>query len=89
MFHKTANKGMVRFELAQSRAKKVSVAGDFNGWKPVEMKKTQNGVYAAIIAARQNVFEYKFVVDGQWIADPDNSNRKQNAFGTENSVAAL
>ena len=31
-------------------------------------------------------YEYKFVVDGEWLTDPGNPEVRPNAFGTYNSV---
>lgn len=62
------------FELAGfSDAKQVTVAGSFNGWKPDEllMRKTESGWQLNYVLGPGN-YEYKFIVDGKWISDPDN-----------------
>ncbi len=53
------------------------------------MKKQDDGQYAAQITADPGTHEYKFVVDGQWLVDPENMVRRLNRFGTENSVATI
>jgi hypothetical protein len=54
-------------------AENVYLAGSFNGWKPndIKMKKTASGWGGTYYIAPGN-YEYKFIVDGKWIPDPDN-----------------
>jgi hypothetical protein len=33
--------------------------------------------------------EYKFIVDGKWILDPDNKLYEENQYGTGNSVLCI
>lgn len=56
-----------------SQARQVFVAGSFNQWNPaaLEMKKTSSGWYLPYILPPGN-YEYKFLVDGVWLPDPDN-----------------
>ncbi len=77
----------VVFKLkGNTNARKVCVAGTFNGWKSDElrMRKTRNGwVLPAIIPAGN--YGYKFIVDGNWITDPANlceisEGGQQNSF---------
>ncbi|MEI7661382.1 MAG: glycogen-binding domain-containing protein [Bacteroidota bacterium] len=54
-------------------ARQVVVAGNFNVWNTAEllMEKTDGGWQLPYVLAPGN-YEYKFVVDGKWITDPDN-----------------
>ena len=40
-------------------------------------------------ALQPGEYEYKFVVDGQWVADPDNPRQKADPFGGFNSLVAI
>jgi hypothetical protein len=55
-------------------AKQVIVSGSFNNWKEDEllMSKTSNGWKLPYTLGAGN-YEYKFIVDGKWISDPNNS----------------
>ena len=55
------------------KAHKVAVVGNFNVWNSGElfMEKTDGGWVLPYVLAPGN-YEYKFVVDGQWITDPGN-----------------
>lgn len=63
----------------------VLLAGDFNDWTPEPMAKRDSCFHAAV-KLDPGVYQYKFVVDGQWQMDPCASGKAQNAFGTANSV---
>jgi 1,4-alpha-glucan branching enzyme len=90
MFAKGMKKGTVRFSIQpENSAKKVLLVGDFNGWKPAEMKKQKDGHFAALVGLPPGTYEYKFIVDGQWRVDPDNSAWALNPHGTLNSVAQV
>lgn len=56
-------------------ASKVILSGNFNKWKTreLEMKKNNTGWELPQVLAPGN-YQYKFIVDGQWITDPANLN---------------
>lgn len=70
-----------------ANAKKVFLAGSFNGWKPGEllMKKTAAGWELPLYIA-QGTHTYKFVVDGAWVADEANTEKVPDGHGSYNSV---
>ncbi len=67
--------GGIRFTYKDANAAKVSWAGAFNNWNGTAnpMTKDANGVWSVVIALPAGEQQYKFVVDGNWFADPDNS----------------
>jgi 1,4-alpha-glucan branching enzyme len=80
--------GNVRFFLNEHyEATEVILAGSFNGWKEHELKmnKVAAGweLYAELPPGR---YEYKFIVDGEWIHDPVNKESVKNEHHTLNSV---
>ena len=83
-------KGITEFSVApMNGAKQVSVAGDFSSWKPVAMKKQKNGRFSIAKMLPPGLYEYRFIVDGEWLTDPDHSHWAPNPFGTFNSVAQV
>ncbi len=54
-------------------ADRVNVAGNFNDWNSVELSmiKTDSGWVLPYVLPDGN-WEYKFIVDGAWITDPEN-----------------
>ena len=91
MISEGQTKGTVRFALrpSNSKVKSVLLAGDFNGWKPVAMRKQKDGLFAVTLPLKKGTYEYKFLVDGCWEIDRDNACWSPNAYGTMNSVAQV
>jgi 5'-AMP-activated protein kinase regulatory beta subunit len=90
MIQKGRKKGTLRFSICPgSEAGKAHLAGDFNGWEPRPMRRGKKGDFAAIVEVPAGTHEYKFIVDGQWLADPDNGAWAPNPLGTMNSVVVV
>ncbi len=90
MFTKGRKKGTVRFSINPGdKADAVSVAGDFDGWELARMRKQRSGDFVAVLPVLPGLHEYKFVIDGRWIVDPDNNVWALNRYGTLNSVARV
>lgn len=90
MVKKATRKNSMLFCLQpENNARRVMLAGDFNGWIPAEMLKSKSGLYSTEVALSSGPHQYKFVVDGKWISDPDQNNRVTNSFGTINSVVTV
>jgi 1,4-alpha-glucan branching enzyme len=49
----------------------------------------QKGVFAVTVPLARGAHQYKFIVDGQWITDPENSSRAANGLGSMNSVVVV
>jgi hypothetical protein len=83
---------LVRFVLVTRDARKVALAGDFNGWN-TEHTFLENadgkGTFAANVWLPRGAHEYMFVVDGEWVADPAAGARVPDGFGRANSVLRL
>jgi len=90
MYTKGSKKGTVRFTCNQGNgARKIGLAGDFNGWQPQRMRKQKDGSFVAIVPLAAGNYEYKFLVDGQWVLDDDNSAWAVNTYGTMNSIVRV
>jgi hypothetical protein len=75
---------------AYNNAKKVYLSGSFNNWKPAEllMNETPSGWDLPLYLA-DGTHTYRFVVDGKWLADPQNSETLPNEFNDVNSVIRI
>lgn len=71
-------------------AKKVVLAGSFNKWNEelYSLQKRDNG-WGIKLKLPAGVYEYKFIVDGEWMADPANANKVRNEFLGFNSVIEI
>ena len=82
----------VTFTVHADKGKAVYVAGEFNQWNPTAKKmayKAKDGIYAATLKLAAGTYQYKFVIDGTWCADPENANSVPNDQGTFNSVITV
>lgn len=82
----------VTFTVHADKGKAVYLAGVFNQWSLTAKKmayKARSGIYAATIKLAPGTYEYKFVIDGVWCADPENANSVPNDQGTFNSVITV
>lgn len=87
-----ASKKDVKFTFHGDKGLAVYVAGEFNGWDPTAKKmayKAKSGIYEATVKLAAGTYQYKFVVDGTWCADPENANAVANDQGTFNSVVEV
>ena len=88
---KPAKKAVI-FTVHAEKGKTVCLAGDFNEWSPTAKKmafKARAGIYAASVMLAPGTYQYKFVIDGAWCADPTNVNAVPNDQGTFNSVITV
>ena len=88
---KPATKAVV-FTVHAEKGKNVCLAGDFNDWNPTAKKmafKARAGVYTASVKLAPGTYQYKFVIDGAWCADPENVNAVPNDQGTFNSLITV
>ncbi len=57
----------------QTTSDGVYIAGDFNGWNPTPLTKDKTGWHKTFNLEPGN-YEYKFIVNGNWVLDPANDN---------------
>ena len=82
----------VTFTLHAEKGKAVYLAGEFNKWNPTAKKmayQAKAGLYAATVKLAAGTYQYKFVIDNTWCADPENVNSVANDQGTFNSVITV
>ncbi|MDH3217828.1 MAG: AAA family ATPase [Candidatus Krumholzibacteria bacterium] len=79
----------VLFSLDVPQARSVAVTGEFSNWSkegiPLE-KDATDGCWKLVLDIRPGEYEYRFIVDGVWIRDPNNRDYIRNEFGQENSL---
>ena len=76
------------FELKNYQyVKNVIVTGSFNGWSIQDYRMVkQDGKWVFPLFLQPGKYTYKFILDGTWILDPENSLYEQNEYNTNNSV---
>jgi len=77
----------VEFKAFSPDSGSVAVAGDFNGWKKLALKKGKDGNWTAKVKVSSPTVQYKFIYDGQyWKTDESNPERVPDGNGGENSI---
>jgi chromosome partitioning protein len=84
---------VVRYRDAE--ADDVRIAGDFNGWVPDKGVRSliesegQTRVWTKILRLAPGTYQYRYVVDGEWRADPENPEGTTNPAGGRNSILVV
>ena len=78
----------VRIEFHHDKAQAVFIAGTFNDWNPTAtpLIALGEGRWVKELALPPGRYEYRFVVDGEWVSNTEATEHVTNAFGTCNSV---
>ena len=83
----------VTFSIDAKDAAKAAVVGDFNSWDATagELSKLKNGVFKATFDLPKDAsYEFKYLVDGQYINDTEADSFVYNGFANaENGVLVL
>ena len=76
------------FEFKHPTATAISVAGTFNDWHPeaAHMICLGDGHWITALTLSPGTYQYRLVVDGEWICDPAAVETAPNPFGGLNSV---
>ena len=78
----------VTFSFKAPTARSVFIVGNFNDWALNDdtLLDKEDGMWTKRIKLKPGSYQYRFVVDGQWIEDPINPEIATNPFGEFNSV---
>lgn len=79
------------FELkGHQNAKRVYLSGSFNDWKEnkIRLQRTPDG-WKKDLFITEGTHAYKFIVDGNWILDPDNPVVREDGAGNQNSFLSI
>jgi 1,4-alpha-glucan branching enzyme len=75
----------IKFEYSAPEAKEVSLVGNFNQWNSQAnpMKKDKKGIWKVTLSLEPGRYEYRFIVDGNWVNNPSCSSCVAYDFGGE------
>lgn len=81
----------LRFALQARDARTVSLAGDFNGWRPdaLPLERGPDGIWTVTVELPPGSWSYSFVVDGSWVEDPLAESYRADGFGGRNAVVRI
>lgn len=79
---------VVHLRLFKEGARKVCVAGTFNDWNPqrAPLQRNPEGEWEIALSLAPGDYEYRFVVDDEWMDDPLACREVANPFGGVNAV---
>ena len=85
------DKGVV-FTFKDPEVGNVQLAGDFNNWVPdkgVTTRQSPDGTWEKIVRLGPGVYQYRYLIDGEWQPDPSNPRRVEGPAGGVNSVLII
>jgi len=79
------------FRMEAPEAKTVKLAGDFTEWEKgvLDMVQSYDGTWFTIVPLLPGTYTYRFIVDGQWLDDPQSTRHVANPFGSEDAVMSV
>ena len=84
----SAHKERITFALMAPEAREVFLSGSFNDWSPASdaLKQNRSGIWKKEKKLAPGTYEYKFIVDGVWVVDPNCPTTVTDAHGSINSL---
>ena len=81
----------INFKMVAPEAENVFLVGDFNDWNisAHPLKSNSKGIWKISLELMPGRYEYRFLIDGGWRNDPNNTTFAPNPFGSDNSVINL
>lgn len=79
----------VTLSLHRPGAQEVYLSGDFNQWSPASLRmirRGEEGLWEKRLTLAPGRYQYRFIVDGEWISDPEASQSVPNEWGSLNSL---
>jgi chromosome partitioning protein len=75
--------GGVRFSIDAPYAADVRITGEFTGWsyEGIPLVRDDDGVWSVVIEVPPGASEYRFILDGVWVKDPNNLESVTNEYG--------
>jgi len=67
----TVKGNVAEFRFFRPRAKQVCIAGDFNNWRPsqIRMHRDEGGYWRSVIHLPPGTFKFRYWADGEWFTD--------------------
>ena len=73
-------------EFTHPSARSVCIAGSFNDWTSREMVRLGGDKWVIDLSLPSGSYEYRLIVDGHWMSDPNAAHTVPNPFGEPNSL---
>jgi hypothetical protein len=83
---------VVTFRIAAPPNANVQIAGDFNGWQPESLiyeNARKKPAWLKKMVLKPGAYQYKFLVNGHWTPDPENTKHVDDSLGGINSLIQI
>lgn len=79
------------YRPGSGECRKVELAGSFNEWRPgvCRMTRQKDGSFRKRLQLAPGEHRYKFLVDGEWVSDPEAERLIPNPFGSLDSLLTV
>lgn len=80
------------FNIYSPNSKEIYIVGDFNNWTINDNSRldyNKGGFWEKRLTVKPGRYRYKFVIDGKWIHDPNNSETEANQYGGLDSILKI
>ena len=80
------------FHFYAPDAGSVKIVGNFNDWSVTDdsiMERCGDGTWSTHLSLDPGIYQYKFLVDGEWVEDKSNASKVENSFGGINSIIEI
>jgi len=86
----TVKKKRVPFK-AWPEAQQVMLVADFNDWSDTArpLKKDAKGVWKTTVTLAPGRYAYRFLIDGEWVNDPNCDEEVPNDYGSHNCIKVV
>ena len=82
-------KKSIAFVLDSPSGENAAIAGSFTNWEPLPMTKDANGLWRVTVQLAHGTYQYRFLVDGQWLDDGSNPRKTTDASGISTLVCEV
>ena len=82
----------ILFHMMAPEARSVHLVGEFNRWQAdiaPSLNKDEDGVWRGRVRLDPGNYQYKYLIDGKWVLDPDNPLRVVTESGLVNSLVKV
>lgn len=83
----------IRFGIEAPDAREVYLTGSFNNWNPggipLAPVPDRPGRWEVVLALPPGSYEYRYILDGRWVTDPEQHDSVVTDMGLENSLLVV
>jgi 1,4-alpha-glucan branching enzyme len=89
--YRKLDRNLVEFRIFKPDARMISLVGDFNNWNPENdlLEKGADGIWRLQKRLGRGTHRYKYIIDGRWHPDYNNSSSASDEMGSVCSLVRI